>query len=251
MNNPIFSGPPDFKRISEKNRELDESDLIYSESDFSGNYKKFPTKIFVINLEDRKDRWESFLIKNAILSEKFEVIRFNAVKRTPVQKAIFESFSSCISGANDETFIIMEDDSYLVEGGLDHIIKTWSQIPGDWDVIFGNHYFFSKMQILNQNFAKPIGRASTANFGIYSNTLNGKIINYDMIEDPSLKEWDHFLTGNPDINNYVYWPMISRESGGFSDHKGRYMDINFRTREHRFRFNFLDNEKFYPVIWKT
>lgn len=251
MNNPLAVGSPDFRRLSELNRTADEANIVYTKRDYETNTKPFPTQIYVLNLPEREDRWLKFVSMNAELFKNFSVSRFPAFKMQDVQEAIFTSFKTCVKQATFDSFIVMEDDAFLVEGAVEHIMSIWNEIPGDWDVIFGNHYFYSKLEIFNDYVAKPIGRASTANFGIYSMSLIEKLEDLSMRNDGSLKEWDHFLTGNPDINNYVLWPMISRESPGFSDHQQREMNINLRLREHKYRFNFLDNEKFYSDIWKT
>ncbi len=251
MNNPLAVGSPDYRRLSELNRATDELDISRPDTKQIPNSKSYPRKIYVLNLPEREDRWIRFQSMNQELFEIFDVVRFDALKTSDVQDAIFKSFKTCIGKAEDETFIVMEDDAFLVEGAIQHLHKIWEQIPGDWDVLFGNHYFYSKLEIINDVVAKPIGRASTANFGIYSKSLLPKLDDLSMREDRSLSEWDHFLTGNPSINNYVLWPMVSREVAGFSDHRGREMNINLRLREHRYRFNFLDNEKFYEAIWKT
>lgn len=251
MNNPLAVGSPDYKRLSELNRATDELDITRAERSHEPNAKKFPSRIYVLNLPERNDRWERFQGMNQLLFELFEVVRFPAFKTGNVQDAIFKSFKSCAESAEEDTFMIMEDDAYLVEGAIEHLHQIWDQIPGDWDVIFGNHYFYSKLEIINDSVAKPIGRASTANFAIYSKSLIPKLDDLSLRENTSLREWDHFLTGNPSINNYLLWPMISREVAGFSDHRGREMNINLRLREHKYKFNFLDNEKFYIDIWKT
>jgi GR25 family glycosyltransferase involved in LPS biosynthesis len=250
MNDPTRSSP-DFRRLSELNRSADESCLIHANYDGELNTSPFPQKVYVLNLPEREDRWQKFCESNGDLFEEFEVIRFQAIKGQDVQESIFTSFLTCLKSCPDETCIIMEDDAYLADGGIDQIKKTWSLIPEDWEVVFGNHYFFTKLNILDRPFACPIGRASTANFGIYHQRLIPKIEKSSFREDPSTREWDHLLTGDPEIKNYLYWPMISREHPGYSDHRGKIMDINLRTREHRCRYNFIDNEKFYERIWKT
>jgi len=250
MNDPTRSSP-DFRRLSEINRASDESFLHNITYEGDPNVSRFPQKVYVLNLPEREDRWNKFCESNPELFQRFDVIRFPAIKGQDVQEAIFTSFYTCLRSCPDETCIIMEDDAYLALGGLEQIRETWNLIPSDWEVVFGNHYFFTKLNILDRPFACPIGRASTANFGIYHRRLIPKIQKSDFRNDPSTREWDHLLTGDPDIKNYLYWPMISREHPGYSDHRGKVMDINLRTREHRYRFNFIDNENFYGRIWKT
>lgn len=250
MNDPLRSSP-DFNRLSELNREADEASIHFTPYSGPLNVDAFPKKVYVINLPEREDRWNQFVSSNEELFQHFEVVRFSATKGQDVRDAIFTSFLSCLKSCEDSSCIIMEDDSYVVPRGIDQIRETWKLIPRDWEVVFGNHYFFSELKVLNESFAKPIGRASTANFGIYHQRIIPKIESSTLKGNPSTKEWDHLLTGDPNICNYLYWPMISREHPGHSDHRGKFMNINFRTREHRYKFNFKDNENFYDRIWKA
>lgn len=251
MDNPNYY-PPDFKRLCELNREKDLSCFFKKELPLvSRNNLEFPSKVYVLNLDDRSDRWERFNHNNTELFANFEVVRFPAIKKDPVVDAIFDSFTKCIGEAKEESFLILEDDCYLVSGGLEKLKLAWSDLPSDWDALIGNHYFFTDMELIGENLAKPIGRASTANFGVYRKTLVEKIeANKEFREVTDSKDWDHFLCLVPEINNYTVWPMISREMAGFSDHKNRILDMNMRLREHSYKYQFVDQINFYENIWR-
>jgi GR25 family glycosyltransferase involved in LPS biosynthesis len=256
MNNPLSSGQQSFKIISEKNRKLDEVSLIQTTKNWKlrGNTCRFPSKVFVINRSERPDRMEQFKRFNGLLYENFEVIRFEASvpnsKIKTITDAIFDSFHRCISDSPDECICIMEDDAYLADGSIEKIKKAWEDLPEDWDILIGNHYFFGSLEILNENLAKPISRASTANFIIVRKTIIPKINeNVHKREIRSINDFDHFVTSElVPINNFTIWPMVSREYPSFSDHKGKQLDSSHKIRENSFKYLFIDQEKFYSSL---
>lgn len=256
MNNPLASsvGPGYFRRISEKNRESDLSRITDSRKDqklVAGNKSEFPSKIFVINLDSRPDRWEFFKEHNQSLFDKFQVERFPAISGDDVPLAIFNSYISCMEHAfaSDETVIIMEDDAYLVDGWEAKLDLAFNDLPEDWDVLIGNHYFFGHIELLSDHIAKPNGNASTINFALYRRSILDKIrCNMHLREGDKL-DIDHFIT-SPDtpILNYTIWPMISREYASFSDHKKSVKDMTVRIRGNANLFQFIDSETYYPSL---
>jgi hypothetical protein len=259
MNDPfLFSnyGPGDFRRISQKNWEedqkriLDKRDLNLISPD---NPCQFPTKVYVINLDERKDRWERFRSLNAELFEEFDVQRISGETGKPPQEAIFNSFLKVLKigfDAGYETIIIMEDDSYLANGAWDKIKKAFLDLPSDWDILIGNHYFFGSIEILTDNLARPLGTASTLNFSIVRNTILEKIedrisLRYNGI----LGDFDHFITSEEvKTNNFTIWPMVSREYVSHSDHKGCVKNMEIRIREHAYLFPFIDSNSYYGSL---
>lgn len=260
MNNPLAISQGNFKFISNKNRSGDEKFLHDLRSElqiYPDNPCAFPSKIYVINLEERQDRWEIFQRNNETLFEEFDIERWNA---TPVRHtlpnvvdAIFESFTLCLEHAfqANECVIIMEDDAYLAEGGIEKLKAAWKDLPRDWDVLIGNHYFFGDMEILTDHLAKPTGRASTINFTIFRSSVLQKVEENKTIRDqyPSVRDFDHFLTTElTPINNYTVWPMVSREIPSHSDHRGKILDSATKIRENAHKFIFIDQEKYYSSL---
>ena len=256
MNNPLGLSGGGFKLRSLKNKEQDEKSLIYKRTKMRGNPCPFPKKIYVINREDRQDRWENFCKINSDLFLSFDVQRWSATTVNPtigsVVDAIFDSFLSCLkkSFETEETIIIMEDDAYLADGGREKLLSCWKDLPGDWDVLIGNHYWFYEMEILTDHLAKPKGRASTANFIVARKTILPKILeNLSHRGNPSTNDFDHFITCDEvPVNNYTVWPMISREISSYSDHKGKNLDSSMKIRENAYKYLFVDQEKYYPSI---
>ena len=259
MNNPLGGSGQNFGLRSLKNKEEDEKSLLDLRSKNYARGKNpcsFPGKIYVINREDRQDRWESFCKINSNLFSSFRVLRWEATTTSyqipSVVDAIFDSFLSCMNESfkEEECVIIMEDDAYLAEGGIEKLQKCWEDLPEDWDVLVGNHYWFYKMEILTDHLAKPIGRASTANFIVARKTILPKILeNIDRRGDESTKDFDHFITSEfVPVNNYTVWPMISREISSFSDHKGKKLDSSMKIRENAYKYLFIDQDNYYPSI---
>jgi hypothetical protein len=256
MNNPLASSFGDFRIRSLKNRQEDEKFLINSRDSFipGGNACPFPSKVYVIHREEREDRWEKFKSSNQNLFREFEVHKWGA--STPnrnlpeVVDAIFDSFFRCIQNSPDEAIIIMEDDSYLAEGGIEKIKQAWLDLPKDWDILIGNHYFFGSLEILTDHLAKPIGRASTLNFSIIRKSIIPKIEeNLAKREMPSLRDFDHFVTSESiPINNFTVWPMVSREFPSFSDHKGKILDSTQKIRENAYKYLFVDQDSYYSSL---
>ncbi len=256
MNNPLGISFGNFKLRSQKNRLEDEKSIIDLRSNFSpgGNIVPFPTKIYVIHRSEREDRWSKFAEKNQKIFEIFDVIPWEASvpggKIRTVPDAIFDSFLGCIKNSTEEAFIVMEDDAYLAEGGIEKIKETWDHLPEDWDVLIGNHYHFGQMEILTDHLAKPVGRASTANFIIARKTIIPKIEeNLEKRGIPSINDFDHFITTETiPINNFTVWPMVSREFPSFSDHKSKIQDSSIRLRENAYKYLFVDQEEYYSSL---
>jgi GR25 family glycosyltransferase involved in LPS biosynthesis len=261
MNNPLGSSFGAFRAKSLNNKIEDEKSIsdLRGQVDLSSKNKcPFPTKVFVINRSEREDRMEKFRANNSDLHQLFDVQRWEAV--TPgfrpgsdVIDAIFQSFVTCMEFGftEEESIIIMEDDAYLAKGGIEKLREAWNDLPDDWDVLIGNHYFFGQIEILTDNIAKPTDRASTANFGVYRKSILQKIKDHEESRNgnPYKRDFDHFITSNTvPINNYTVWPMISREIPSFSDHKGKELDITGRIRENAFKYKFVDQETYYSSL---
>ena len=260
MNNPLAASFGDFKIRSQKNKEEDEKSILDRRTEkliTGGNPCPFPTKVFVINMSSRPDRWEGFESRNSELFREFEVQRWEATITTTtspnVVDAIFGSFMRCMEETfgKEEVIIMMEDDAYLAEGGLEKLRLAWEDLPGDWDVLVGNHYFFGQIEVLTDHLAKPVVRASTANFGVFRKTCLQKIKDHQGLRDsyPTIRDFDHYVTSDMvPVNNYTVWPMISREIASFSDHRQRHLDAATRIRENAFKYKFIDGDKYYSSL---
>ena len=256
MNNPLAHsiGPGYFSSLSRNNKEEDLSKI----KDFSGSFKiplireKIPNKVFVINLPEREDRWMRFKIQNDLLFQKFNVERVDGVIEKNAPDGVFKAHLNCMEKSRSlgESIMVLEDDCELAEGWDKKLDKVFKEVPEDWDVIIGNHYFFGQMNVISDHLAKPTIKASTANFVIYHPRCYEKALSLAHLrENPFINDIDHFLTSDEvEINNYTIWPMICRESVSFSDHYQKVRNMEFRIREHAYQFQYIDSDKYYPTI---
>lgn len=252
--NRSSAGPGYYSCTSRRNKSDDVSkifDLRDQKLIKSPNNLLFPSRAFVINLDKRPDRWETFQHHNKLLLENFEVQRFSGIEKNPPKDGIFESFTKCmeLGFQTEESIIIMEDDCYLVPGAIDKIKKAWDDLPSDWDCLIGNHYLIYGIDVLTDNIAKPRSRASTANFCIFRNTALTKITGNQHLRVNHNSHIDHFLTSEETpINNYTIWPMVSREYLSFSDHKGKVRNMEPYIAEHSYLYQFIDGDDYYTSL---
>jgi hypothetical protein len=256
MDNPLAPkiGPGYFSEISSKNKSEDLSKIIDLRGKRNLNLKCFeiPKKVLVINLPEREDRWIRFGIKNQELFQKLEVRKVPGIVEKIAFEGIFKAHLSCMRYSQDigEPIIVMEDDCELASGWPEKIVQVFQELPLDWDVLVGNHYFFSKIEILTDHLAKPKIQASSANFVIYNTSCYQKALsNNHLRSNFNLMDIDHFLTSDHiPINNYSIWPMISREFVSVSDHYKKVRNMEHRIREHAHQFQFIDSDIYYPSI---
>jgi len=256
MNNPLAPamGPGYFSALSRSNKEVDLSKI----KDIRGSFKiplvqaKIPTKAFVINLPEREDRWARFKVKNDLLFQKFNVERVDGVIEKNAPDGIFKAHLTCMEKSRSlgEPIMVFEDDCELAEGWVQKLNDVFKEVPEDWDVIIGNHYFFGQIDVISDHLAKPRIKASTANFVIYHPRCYEKVLSLAHLrENPFIKDVDHFLTSEDiEVNNYTIWPMVSREFLSVSDHYQKVRNMEFRIREHAHQFQFIDSDKYYPTI---
>lgn len=256
MDNPLAPriGPGYFSARSSMNKAEDLKKIIDRRGNLDLNLKSFdlPSKVLVINLPEREDRWLKFKIHNEDLFKKLEVQKTPGLIEKSPEDGIFKAHLNCmeISKKIGEPIIVMEDDCELASGWFEKISQLFKELPSDWDVLVGNHYFFTSMEIITDHLAKPKIKASTANFVIYNTSCYQKVFsNQHLRGELNLMDVDHFLTSEETpINNYSIWPMVSREFVSLSDHHKKIRNMEYRVREHAFQFPFIDSDIYYSSI---
>lgn len=256
MNNPLgpIIGPGHFSQISKINREDDLNKIIDSKDSFVAKTKsiQLPKRALIVNLPEREDRWQIFKSKNQDILECFDVTRKDGIKHDDTATGIFLAHLECMQKSKEirEPMIVMEDDCEMATGWLEKLESVFRNIPEDWDVLIGNHYFYSQIDVLTDHLAKPRNQASTTNFVVYSPTCYDKVKDHmHLRHELNIEDVDHFLTSEKiPVNNYTIWPMISREFVTFSDHHKRVRNMELRVREHAYQFPFIDSDLYYPSI---
>jgi len=256
MNNPLGPtiGPGHFSQMSENNKVKDLEKIIDSRDSFAVKTKSIPLpkRALVINLPEREDRWEIFKSKNQDILNHFHVTRKDGIVNSDPPTGIFLAHLECMKKSKEigEPIIVIEDDCEMATGWLEKLGSVFRNIPEDWDVLIGNYYFYSQIEIITDHLAKPRNQASTINFAVYSPTCFDKVNDHmHLRHELNIDDVDHFLTSEKiPTNNYTIWPMISREFVTFSDHHKKVRNMELRLREHAYQFPFIDSEKYYPSI---
>jgi hypothetical protein len=110
---------------------------------------EFPPTL-VINLDERKDRWEG--IQKSFAGWPTPLQRISAVKASPGWKGCFMSHLKCIEIARDNNYewvVLLEDDCRLDEGALARfqllLPSLWEQ-RDEWDIFNGGPTFIRDIQ---------------------------------------------------------------------------------------------------------
>jgi GR25 family glycosyltransferase involved in LPS biosynthesis len=108
-------------------------------------------KIYIINLESRKDRWdvcEEILDKYNIVADRFEAVDGSKLIEYPTNKRNYIGCALSHLGIirkckseNTDTVLIFEDDFELIDDFFDKIEDYYNQLPNDWEWLYfsGSH----------------------------------------------------------------------------------------------------------------
>jgi GR25 family glycosyltransferase involved in LPS biosynthesis len=145
--------------------------------------------IYVINLEERTDRWENItkIFKN------FNLIKINAIKQKKGAIGCFLSHRECLKIAKLkklQNIFIIEDDCtfYLTENNFDERLLKIKKILdnyNDWDIFLGgpnkvfSHDCFESICIDDENFVK-----ATKGYAIHMICYNQKSYDFFLKIDP-------------------------------------------------------------------
>jgi len=205
------------KTINNTSNVFEISEKIISSIKFGGE------KIigYVINLDERKDRWEQ--IQKDFKNTSINIERFSAIKDINGHKGVGKSFQALIQMAKDknmESILIMEDDckplKYFEKRWK--IIKKWLDENKDkWNIFNGGPLTPSEQKLLykidSKNKIYTSNGASALHFMIFSKESYDTILNWSFEKD-SLLDW--YI--NRETNKYIYIdPPIVLQHTGLSD----------------------------------
>jgi GR25 family glycosyltransferase involved in LPS biosynthesis len=172
--------------------------------------------IYVINLEERKDRLEHI---KKYFSE-YNIIRVEAIKHIEGYKGCFLSHKKCIQIAKEKKLkyiIVVEDDCLPLDNflaRLENIIK-FLESYNNWDLLRGGGFHIcpfhiqGKINTSTDNLYKTNGGYCT-HFIIYNNT------SYDyFLEQDISRPIDHIWQNN--LQCIVPIPFIATQIDDFSD----------------------------------
>jgi len=205
------------------------------------DFKKYFDKVYVINLDRRPDRFDSFkkeLEKYGIENvERFSAIDGNTIMSNNIpllagEIGVLESHLQIIQNCKEKGFknvLILEDDVYFTEEIL-KINEYMSMVPTDWDFIYfgGNHVYGKPPQLINQKVIK-------LNFTV---ALQCVAINSSMFEiieailPKRQKQVDAYYAELHNIfNAYGFYPNMAKQTAGFSDIQNRNVDYSNYFRD--------------------
>lgn len=195
----------------------------------------FVDKIYCINLDKRKDRWDRCQVifkENAIDVERFSAIdgkncTYKNTKLIPGEIGIIRSNLEIVKIAkknNYKSILIFEDDVELIEN-FNSIFESYiEQVPNDWEFIYlGGNHVGGCIKISN-NVAK-MKHSYAIHAIIIKNTLYDKIINELSLESIQVDVAYANLQG--EHPSYVFIPHLAWQRKDFSDIQGGVVYYDF------------------------
>lgn len=209
-----------------------------------GTKMKYFDKIFSINMDNRKDRWE--LAKNEFDKFGLDVERISAFDGSKLNlnfpPEIKEGAVGCSLshlyilkmakqlGLNN--YLVLEDDVKFIDNFTEVFSHVMHQIPNDWDMMYlgGQHIHGRNIEKITENIYKCEYTLTTHSFAV-RNTV------YDLFIDKLIditKPCDvHFAEEHKNINAYVCIPHLTWQRQGYSDVEKQNVDYEF-LKYHRY-----------------
>jgi len=200
------------------------------------NLSKYFDKIYVINLDRRPDRYESFqteIAKYGIENvERFSAIdgttiMANNMKLLPGEIGVLESHLDIIKKCKEEglnNVLIMEDDVYF----SDEILKLdeyMASVPEDWEFLYfgGNHVYGKPPVLVNDKVIKL-----NYTVALQCVAINSSV--FDVVEGvlpKRQKQVDaYYAELQETFNVYGFYPNMAKQTSGFSDIQNRNVDYS-------------------------
>jgi len=179
--------------------------------------------IYVINLEERKDRWDSLVERFAKFTF-INLVRFNALKPSSSTESNNLGWKYCalshiklIEMAIEKKLpylIVFEDDTMPVDDNefecqFSLLIEFLQKNIDKWDIFNGNPSY-AKLIIsqLSENIIQ-YSYGKTANFIIYNQTCYRKILNFQETYEKVTEEFDYNSFAYDDMINHIDCKQIT------------------------------------------
>lgn len=204
-------------------------------------------KTYVINLKNRKDKWEN--IKNDFKNTGLKLNRWEAIYGNNLSDDKIEQVTSNVCNYlcspniigrwlshyklwehvvknEEDRVLILEDDAYPAKNFKKKLIKFWDHIPADWDVVFLGCYGTCRVDTEAETFYKITYGRDNKNIDKhvikpgFPTGFHGYIISYEgakkLINHPLFKKINesidtHFakhIVTDPDFNVYAFVPQL-------------------------------------------
>ena len=201
--------------------------------------KKYFDKIYCINLDRRKDRWEETIKELDKWGLTDEVERYSGVDGNSLKNetqikdgelGILNTHLKIINESkekNYENILILEDDIEFTEK-IKLLDEYMSIVPNDWDMIYfgGNHnkHMGKKINYINDKIIKL-----KETYGIHCVAINNSI--YDLILnviDKRKKPIDvYYADIQKNYNCYGFNPSIALQRVSYSDIQNKVTDYKW------------------------
>ena len=174
-------------------------------------------KAYCINLPDRPERWERFLINKF----PFNVQKVNAIKKSPGWQGCRDSFFMLFKNITEFPCVIFEDDCQMLSD-WNEVERIMQQLPRNWDMLHLGATLNEQLEKYSDNLYK-IKNAYTLHAVIYNNR---KVFDYVLENRNDIRKIDVFITQkvHEKFNCFVTYPMLATQRPGHSDIVNKYTD---------------------------
>lgn len=179
-------------------------------------------KIYCINLESRKDRWNSSLTEFHRVGITAE--RFNAFSGENKHLAFNRSQYECLKQALKDgcnTFLVLEDDVEFK--AIDHLKKALAELPEEWDIVYlganliGSDVMrFQKPAKVGQHLSRVYDCWQTHAVAYSRSTAQRIVDSFNPDEFPIYDEWLR-LNILKNVRAYIVNPQIAVQRPDYSD----------------------------------
>jgi glycosyl transferase family 25 len=178
--------------------------------------------IFVINLEDRHDRWTE--IQNAFQSWNVKIERIDAIRRKPGWKGCSLSHKKCIQIAKDRGYpwvIVLEDDAIPTEGSLNRLrslLPILWESRDTWDMFHGGPTYLYETVVVSTDPPLFDVKSYATHFCLIHEGVYDKILR-EVNEDVKI---DVYYSRN--LRTLCTVPHLSLQRQGYSDIEKKEID---------------------------
>lgn len=199
----------------------------------------FFDKIYVINLDYRKDRLAQVMDEFSKVGIKDRVERHSGLTAhrfgDPKKDACYGNHlahSICIHNANIEdanNVLIFEDDVQFLSNAIEVLSGTIQQIPKDWDMLYLGVNIEKPAYQISRNLAKLTFAYSTHAYAV---NLRYSSVKDDLLSintDPDVVHNDVEYSNKiiPNYNCYSCVPIIAIQRPSYSDIEKKFMDYDW------------------------
>lgn len=173
-------------------------------------------KIFCINLDERKDRWEES-------KEEFKRLGWKVDRFPGVVNHFNKAQYDCIKKASQyKSSLILEDDVQFE--GVGHLEEALKSLPDDWDLVsFGATLSSRHVEQVSKHLFRYKDGWATQAVGYSQKMMKYILENFKIDGGTIYDEWLR-LEVLPKFNCYIVVPMVAYQRPSFSDLRNRFVD---------------------------